>query len=109
MWHGGAEGPTWLALVAAGLMLALVGVIDARAALPTALLLYLVPIILAATRWGRGPAALAVLIAILGHDRLFAEPVGTLRIARADEAVGLALLLRRTATRHQTASTTPNG
>jgi len=74
-------------------MLAIVGVIEARAALPTTLLLYLVPIILAATRWGRGPAILAVLISVLGHDLFFVEPVGTLTIARADETVGLALLL----------------
>jgi two-component system sensor histidine kinase KdpD len=85
--------PYLAALMAAGLMLGIVGVIQARVALPTTLLLYLVPIILAATRWGRGPAILAVLISVVGHDLLFIEPIGTLSIARADEAVGLALLL----------------
>lgn len=72
---------------------AVVAVIDARTVLPTALLLYLVPIVLAATRWGRGPAVLAVITSVLGHDLFFVEPVGTLTIARADEAIGLALLL----------------
>jgi len=85
--------PYLAALVAAGVMLGIVGVIEARAALPTAPLLYLLPLILAAPRWGRRPAILAVVISIVRHDLLFVEPVGTLTIARADEAVGLALLL----------------
>jgi two-component system, OmpR family, sensor histidine kinase KdpD len=86
-------GPYAGGALAVALTLGLVGVILARAALPTALLLYLVPVILAATRWGRGPAILAVALSVLGHDLLFVEPVGTLTIAHADEAVGLALLL----------------
>ncbi len=61
--------------------------------LPSALLLYLVPVVLAASRWGVGPASLAVVAAILGHDVLFVEPRGMLTIARADEALGLVLLL----------------
>lgn len=55
-------------------------------------LLYLVPITLAAARWGRGPAILACILSVIGHDVLFVEPVGTLTISRADEAVGLVLL-----------------
>jgi two-component system sensor histidine kinase KdpD len=73
--------------------LGLVGIILARAALPTALLLYLIPVILAATRWGRGPAIVTVLLSVVGHDLLFVEPVGTLIVSHADEAIGLALLL----------------
>lgn len=61
--------------------------------LPTAVLLYLVPVILAATRWGRGPAALAALISVVGHDFFFVEPRGLLAVASLDEALGLALLL----------------
>jgi two-component system sensor histidine kinase KdpD len=79
--------------VAVGLTLAVVGVIEARAALPAAILLYLLPVVLAATRWGRGPAIFASLLSVLGHDYLFVQPVGTLSIERADEAVGLVLLL----------------
>jgi two-component system sensor histidine kinase KdpD len=81
------------ALVAVGCTLVLVGAIQARTDLPTALLLYLVPITLAAARWGRGPAILAVVTAVLGHDLFFVQPVGTLTVARADEALGLLLLL----------------
>src|SRR5579859_5840414 len=82
-----------LAGVAVGLTLFVVGLIEARASLPTALLLYLLPVVLAATRWGYGPAVFASVVSVLGHDLLFVQPVGTLSVARADEAVGLALLL----------------
>ena len=74
-------------------MLVSVGLIHRIFVLPTAILLYLVPIILAASRWGRGPAIVAVITAALGHDLLFVDPVGMVTITRPDEAVGLALLL----------------
>ncbi len=61
--------------------------------LPSALLLYLVPTVLAASRWGRGPAITTALLSLLGHDLLFIEPRGTFTVARADEALGLVLLL----------------
>ena len=61
--------------------------------LPAAILLYLVPIVLAASRWGRGPAVMAVALSILGHDLFFVDPRGTFTVARADEALGLVLLL----------------
>ncbi len=56
-------------------------------------LLYLVPVTQAAARWGRKPAFAAVFAAVIGHDALFVDPVGTLTITRPDEAVGLLLLL----------------
>ena len=83
-----------LALVAVGATLLLVGVLESTVVdLPAAILLYLVPIVLAASRWGRGPAITAVVAAILGHDLLFVDPRGTFTVARADEALGLVLLL----------------
>ncbi|HLZ27472.1 MAG TPA: ATP-binding protein [Chloroflexota bacterium] len=81
------------ASLAVGVTLFAVGQIESRAALPTALLLYLLPVVLAATQWGRGPAVLASVLSVLGHDLFFVQPVGTLSVARADEAVGLVLLL----------------
>ena len=51
------------------------------------------PIVLAASYWGRGPAVTAVVAAILGHDLLFVNPRGTFSIEQADEALGLVLLL----------------
>lgn len=81
------------ALLAVGLTLATVGALHTFFAPPTAILLYLVPVTLAASRWGRGPAVCAALTAVLGHDLLFVDPVGRITIAQPDEAIGLALLL----------------
>lgn len=82
------------ALAATVIALVVVGQLQASVLnLPTAILLYLVPVILAASRWGRGPAVVAVLVAVLGHDVLFVDPIGRLTIARTEEAIGLALLL----------------
>lgn len=64
-----------------------------RIDLPTAVLLYLLPIIFAATRWGRGPPAMAAVVAALIHDYLFIPPVGALTVAKPDEAIGLVLLV----------------
>ncbi len=83
-----------LALGAVGVTLLVVGVLHSTVVdLPAAILLYLVPIVLAASHWGRGPAITAVVAAILGHDLLFVDPRGTFSIERADEALGLVLLL----------------
>src|ERR1044071_8338556 len=83
-----------LALAAVGVTLAAVGLLHSTVVdLPAAILLYLVPIVLAASRWGRGPAITAVVASILGHDLLFVDPRGTFSVARADEALGLVLFL----------------
>jgi two-component system, OmpR family, sensor histidine kinase KdpD len=83
-----------LALVAVGVTLLVVGLLHSTVVdLPAAILLYLVPIVLAASLWGRGPAITAVVASILGHDLLYVDPRGTFSIARADEALGLVLLL----------------
>jgi two-component system sensor histidine kinase KdpD len=83
-----------LALAAVGVALVVVGILHATIVdLPAAILLYLVPIVLAASRWGRGPAIAAVIAAVLGHDLLFVDPRGTFSVAHADEALELILLL----------------
>src|SRR4051794_3162888 len=83
-----------LALAAVLATFLVVGVLHSTVVdLPAAILLYLVPIVLAASRWGRGPAITAALASILGHDLLFVDPRGTFSVARADEALGLVLLL----------------
>src|SRR5437763_9988255 len=58
-----------------------------------AIMLYLVTIAMPSSRWGRGPAIYAVNYSALGHDLLFVDPRGAFNIARADEALGLVLLL----------------
>src|ERR671936_1931615 len=83
-----------LAIAAVGATFLVVGLLQSTVVdLPAAILLYLVPIVLAASRWGRGPAITAVVAAILGHDLLFVDPRGEFSVARADEALGLVLLL----------------
>jgi two-component system, OmpR family, sensor histidine kinase KdpD len=82
-----------LALLAVGVTLLVVGLLHSTVVdLPAAILLYLVPIVLAASLGGRGPAITAVVASILGHDLLYVDPRGTFSIARADEALGLVLL-----------------
>jgi two-component system sensor histidine kinase KdpD len=83
-----------LALVAVAITLVVVGAIHVYLpGLQTIVLLYVIPITVAATRWGSGPAITAALASALGHDLLFIEPGGSLSIARADEALGLVLLV----------------
>ena len=83
-----------LALLAVAVTLVLVWLIHTNAPeLQTAVLLYLVPIILVASNWGRGPSIAAVLAAVLGHDVFLVHPVGTLTIARVEDALGLVILL----------------
>jgi two-component system sensor histidine kinase KdpD len=84
--------PYVLTLAAVSVSLLVVGVLHSTVVdLPVSILLYLVPIVLAASRWGRGPAIAAVVASILGHDLLFVDPRGTFSVARADEALGLVL------------------
>jgi K+-sensing histidine kinase KdpD len=85
--------PYLLAVAGVALTLGVVALLRTRFDLPTGVLLYLLPIIFAAARWGRGPAAVAAVVAALAHDYFFIAPVGTLNVAKLDEAVGLLLLL----------------
>ncbi|MCC6174029.1 MAG: PAS domain-containing sensor histidine kinase [Chloroflexi bacterium] len=82
------------ALAAVGVTLVVVNwMLGAAPGLQTAVLLYLLPVTLAATRWGFGPSITAAVAAVLAHDLLFIEPVGRLTVARLDEGIGLGLLL----------------
>ena len=85
--------PYLLALVGVALTLVLVALLRTPFDLPTGVLLYLLPIIFVAARWGRGPAAFAAGVAALAHDYFFIPPVGTLTVAKPDEAFGLVLLV----------------
>jgi two-component system, OmpR family, sensor histidine kinase KdpD len=85
--------PYTLAVLGVALTAGLVALLRTQFDLPTAVLLYLVPIIFAAARWGRWPAALAAIVAALAHDYFFIPPIGTLTVAKPDEAVGLVLLV----------------
>ncbi len=90
----GSPGRHLAALLSVVVTLVIVGAIESVVpGLQTIVLLYVVPITIAATRWGTGPAITAALASVLGHDVLFVEPIGYPTVARADEAVGLMLLL----------------
>jgi two-component system sensor histidine kinase KdpD len=80
-------------VLAVSATVAMVGTIRRWVELPTAILLYLVPIIFAASRWGRGPAIVAAVLSATLHNVLFVEPVGTLTIAHPADAFSLILLL----------------
>ena len=82
-----------LAVASVALTIGVIALLRTQFDLPTAVLLYLVPIIFAAARWGRGPAAIAAVVAAIAHDYLFIPPVGTLAVAKPDEVIGLGLLL----------------
>jgi two-component system sensor histidine kinase KdpD len=83
-----------MALVAVAITLVVVGAVNAaEPGLEAIILLYVVPITIAATRWGSASAITAALASAVGHDVLFIEPVGSLTIARANEALGLVLLV----------------
>jgi two-component system, OmpR family, sensor histidine kinase KdpD len=85
--------PYALALAGVAVTMTAIALLRAQFDVPTAVLLYLLPIIFAAARWGRGPAGVAAVVAALAHDYLFIPPVGTFTVAKPDEAIGLVLLV----------------
>lgn len=96
MWQGWLLRlfPYTATLVAVGAVVLVVGVLESSIVdPPAAILLYLVPVVLAASQWGRGPALAAVAVSLLLHDLLFVDPRGTFSITRTDETLGLVLLL----------------
>jgi two-component system sensor histidine kinase KdpD len=94
MVEGSRSWLVYLRTVAAvALTVAAVAAIRRWVELPTAVLLYLVPVTLAATRWGRGPSVLAAVLSVTLHNLLFVEPVGTLSVDHPADAFSLVLLL----------------
>src|SRR5437762_7353907 len=78
------------AVLTAGVTLAVIALAQNILAIHT---VYLVPLVLVASRWGRGPAIVAVGLSFVFLDVFFVEPSGSLRADRPEEALGLALLL----------------
>lgn len=81
------------ALLAVGVTL---GIIAITQMFVTIRMVYLVPLALLASRWGRGPAIMAVLVSFVLFDYFFIDPVGSLIATRPEEALGLAALLSAT-------------
>lgn len=82
-------GLSLLGVVAVSLLIGLTG----ATAVPNVTMLYLLPTLFAATRWGSGPAIVAAGMAFVVHNYFFVEPVGTFTVARQDEVLALFLLL----------------
>jgi two-component system sensor histidine kinase KdpD len=70
--------------VAAGLVAAATGVAAAAwrfLALPDVAMLYLLVILMAAVRWGRGPSVLAAALSVASYDFFFVEPYYTFAVS----------------------------
>ena len=57
-----------------------------------AMFLYLVPVVLAADRWGLPPAIMAVLLSLVLHDYVLVEPQFAFSVHHSDEALAMLLL-----------------
>jgi two-component system sensor histidine kinase KdpD len=83
-------------LVALGLVAAIsvvIGIVLSAARIANISILYLLAVLAAAIRFGRGPAILASIAAFLTFNWFFVGPVHTLLVARPEEIVDLLVLL----------------
>lgn len=92
----------WLALRVSGFILAvlLAGLatlglllLDAALSFKLSPVVYLVPVVISATRWGFWPAMAAALTGTLAADYFFLPPLYSLRISDPQEGINLALFL----------------
>lgn len=86
------EGYT-LALVAVAFITALIGELLRLRPLGNLPMLYLLAVLVAAIRYGRGPAIGASLAAFLAYNFFYVEPIHTLTISAPNEWLALALFL----------------
>jgi two-component system sensor histidine kinase KdpD len=56
-------------------------------------LLYLLPVLISAVRWGRGPSLLASFLGVLAFDLFFVSPVGSLTVSDARYVLTFAIFL----------------
>ncbi len=71
----------------------LIGLSGLGVAEPSAIMLYLVPVILCATRWGTGPALFAVAASYVLQDYLYDPPLRAFGISRREDLIALAIFL----------------
>lgn len=60
---------------------------------PSAVMLYLVPVIFCATRWGAGPALFSVVVAYVLQDYYFAPPLRSFGITRREDIIAVSMFL----------------
>lgn len=82
-----------LVLVFVALAAALAFVVEHLVAAPNLTLIFVLPVVVAATAFGWGPALLAVVTGVLAFDFFFTEPYYSLRIASPSDLWAAALLL----------------
>ncbi|WP_374471316.1 DUF4118 domain-containing protein [Phenylobacterium sp.] len=89
--------PVWaryaLALLAVALATLAGVLVDAASGAPNASLVFVLPVVLAAARFGWGPALVAALAGVVAFNFFLIEPRHTLRVAEASNVWALALLL----------------
>jgi len=86
------EGYT-LALAVVAFVTAVIGELLRLRPLSTLPMLYLLAVLIAAIRYGRGPAIAASIASFMAYDFFYVDPVHTLTIAAPDEWLALALFL----------------
>ena len=94
--HVWLRGPAagWLVAIAATcLSTAVIGQVLGLARISNASLLYLIPVVAIAGRWGRAPAIGAAILAFLSFDWFFVEPLHTFTVAVPSEWLSLTVLL----------------
>jgi two-component system sensor histidine kinase KdpD len=82
-----------LTLVVVALVTVVIGELLHLRSLGTLPMLYLLAVLIAAIRYGRGPAIAASIASFLAYDFFYVEPVHTLTITVPDEWLALALFL----------------
>jgi K+-sensing histidine kinase KdpD len=85
--------PLLLSLTCVGLVTAVLLLLDRTVAFNLVSIAYLIPVIVAATRWGIWPATLASVTSMAAADFFFFPPVFSFRVDDPQEAVDLMLFL----------------
>lgn len=85
--------PSLLTLAIVGLVTAILLLFDHALALNLVPIAYLMPVIVAATRWGVWPATLASLASAVASDFFFLPPIYSLEVHDPQEAIDLMLFL----------------
>ena len=82
-----------MSLVCVGLVTAVLALLDQAVAANLVPIAYLIPVIVAATRWGIWPATLAAIASMAAADFFFIAPIFSFRVEDPQEVIDLLLFL----------------
>jgi K+-sensing histidine kinase KdpD len=85
--------PLLMSLLCVGLVTAVLLLLDQPLAANLVPVTYLIPVIVAATRWGIWPATLASIVSMVAADFFFFPPIYSFRVEDPQEAIDLLLFL----------------